>query len=143
MIIDAATTVGLKTVNITMNISRMDSVKNIYQYKDQINKDPGAFKLLILKNKHFEFVVTLIQDTKMKKSFFACGSKDKESKTDNSKKLLILNLTNDILAKLIKCATKAPRADGSVYTVNLGGFIDVEPESFLEILKRVCNKGNY
>ena len=118
-------------------------VKNIYQYKDQINKDPGAFKLLILKNKHFEFVVTLIQDTKMKKSFFACGSKDKESKTDNSKKLLILNLTNDILAKLIKCATKAPRADGSVYTVNLGGFIDVEPESFLEILKRVCNKGNY
>ena len=88
----------------------------------------------MLKNEHFEFIVTLIQTGGTRKT------KSQDSKSaSNSKKLLTFTTSNDILAKIIKEATKPEKNR----TVNLAGFIDVEPKAFLKILKKIFDIGFY
>ena len=109
-------------------------VKNIHQFSDEIINDAQFFKLSMLKNEHFEFIVTLIQTGGTRKT------KSQDSKSaSNSKKLLTFTISNDILAKIIKEATKPENNR----TVNLAGFIDVEPKAFLKILKKIFDIGFY
>ena len=121
----------------------MDSgvVKQLLIHQNNMLQHPSGYKLLISKEKNFEFNVSLLNREREKSSGLICGGTNRKRSSD-WKKLCDSYVNSVTLAKIIRQANEntlmGNNKNKKTIYFTLSNIMEIEPIYFLSMLKKVC-----
>jgi hypothetical protein len=116
-------------------------VKQLLIHQNNMLQHPSGYKLLISKEKNFEFNVSLLNREREKSSGLICGGTNRKRSSD-WKKLCDSYVNSVTLAKIIRQANEntlmGNNKNKKTIYFTLSNIMEIEPIYFLSMLKKVC-----